>query len=259
MKKQLTFLVLLALLGAFVFSLEGCGDKVENPCASLKETSADFTIMEDFSYLVEYNDNWPYYACDTVATKFVKFTATDSVADSYFWSIGAGRYTTRIVKLNFANSSETVVPVTLVVKKKPNIDCFPKDDGLDTVTRKVYFIDPCRTQINGKFFGANEDEPNKKFTIEIKACKDNIGFYVTNEALGCSSLFYNDDLGNLIGYKGLALARLPLGKNYCKWVNYTVKDLNNNGNVLIRYVYFTDTIKFKNPIWKNFKAKKIYQ
>lgn len=256
MRKPITFLVLLALVGAFMFLLEGCGGN-PNPCKGLSKTSADFTIMEDFSHLVEYNDGWPYYACDTVATKFVRFTAKDSLADSYQWKIGLGRYTTRTVKLNFSNATETVVPITLIVNRRPNTSCFPTDKGADTVTRKVYFIDPCKTQINGKYFGANEDDPNKKFTIEIKACKNNVGFYVTNEALGCSGLFYNDDIGNLIGYKAIYLARLPLGKKLCKWTNYRVKELDNSGSVLIRYVYFTDTITFKNPIWKNFNAKKI--
>lgn len=258
MKKQLTFLVLLALLWAFLFSLEGCGDD-PNPCKGLSETSADFTIMEDFSYLPEYESNWPYYACDTVATKFVRFTAKDSIADSYLWSIGAGRYTTRTVTLNFSNSFETIVPVTLVVKKKPNVSCFPKDDGIDTVKRRVYFIDPCKTQINGKFFGANEDEPNKKFTIEVTACKENLGFYVTNEALACSGQFYNDDIGNLIGYKALVLARDPKGNKFCKRTYYIVRAADKKGNFLIRYSYFSDTVQFKSSIKKNFIAIKLGQ
>ncbi len=111
MKKQLSLVSLTALIGAFVFSLEGCGDD-PNPCKGLKQTSADFTIMEDISYLRDLNPYWPYYACDTVIIKQIRFTAVDSTAATYEWHIGAGVYTKRKFVLNFFNATETVIPIT---------------------------------------------------------------------------------------------------------------------------------------------------
>src|SRR5258708_1465081 len=97
-----------------------------SPCAALHETSADFTMMEDFSYLPESDPYWPYYACDTAITKHIRFTAKDSTADSYEWHIGAGVYNTRKVILSFFNTTEKNIPITLILRKKPNLNCFPK-------------------------------------------------------------------------------------------------------------------------------------
>ena len=195
MKKQLTFLVLLAFLGAFVFSLEGCGDSPPNPCAKAKETSADFRMEEFFEGAIGV---WKPYDTDTVSNLSVNFTAVDSLADSYEWRIGAGVYNTRSKALFFPNTLiGTSIPITLIVKKsKINKQCFPKDDGVDTVTRKLYFTSKCKSLVPGDYFGYTEGNPKDTVTVSIKVClpyqdQRYAQLYMQNLDKGCG-WFYDD-------------------------------------------------------------------
>lgn len=175
MKKQLTFLVLLALLGAFMFSLEGCGDKTVSPvspCENEKTLSANFKVEEDFDFVVK---DWKYYATDTVMSTVVRFTALDSLCDKYEWEIGGGKYEKRSFKLYFPFSflqDNEVVDINLTVHKKPG-KCFPKDDSIKTFTKSIYFATYCKPLYKASFYGYLEEDPNKKFTITIDPCNIN--------------------------------------------------------------------------------------
>jgi hypothetical protein len=62
MKREQTLIGAVALVGAFMFLLEGCGDNPPNPCFNLKETSAAFRMEE---YFLGVQDYWKPYDTDT--------------------------------------------------------------------------------------------------------------------------------------------------------------------------------------------------
>ena len=69
----------------------------------------------------------------------VQFRSTYVGADEYKWYIGSQVYNTPNVSLLFESQwSGNDIPITLVVKKIPNIDCFPNDDGYDSITKSFY-------------------------------------------------------------------------------------------------------------------------
>ena len=175
MKKQLSFFALLALLGSFMLSLEGCKDTTTspvNPCEKEKALTANFKVEEDFDFVAP---GWRYYATDTVSSTVVRFTALDSLCDKYEWKIGAGSYEKRSFKLYFPASflnSEEVVEVTLTVHKSPR-KCFPKDDSIKSFTKAIYFANLCNGLYKASFNGYLEEDPSKKFTIKIDPCNMN--------------------------------------------------------------------------------------
>jgi len=109
-----------------------------------------------------------------VAASIVTFSAFEDDAQ-YEWTIGAETITQK----SFSRTSfpgGAIIPVRLIVKKTPNKECFPDDDGCDTVIRYLYtlrYINETHTYnidvISGKYKGHNNDNPFKDFTINIQS------------------------------------------------------------------------------------------
>jgi hypothetical protein len=169
MKKQLTFFVLLALLGAFVFSLEGCGDEPKpDPCANEKPVTADFLIYESAGF-----DFWKKYDTDTVASFGVNFVAVEKNA-TYEWTLGDETIATRsFYRENYPRGQS--IDVSLKVTKAPNKNCFPLDDGVDFKERKFYTTSDfdCSSLVTGTFRGSDEGDPNNTRDVTIIVCAPN--------------------------------------------------------------------------------------
>ncbi len=90
---------------------------------------------------------------DTILdTKNVKFTAKEVDAE-YTWYVGTEIIHTRsLVRFFSDNWIGQTVPITLVVKKKPNSICFPNDDGKDSIT-KFLTIQAQQPYSNLKYIG----------------------------------------------------------------------------------------------------------
>jgi hypothetical protein len=168
MKKQITFLVLLALVGAFVLLLEGCGDEPQNPCKELNPVSANFEIRE--AQQLDYPDGYKPIDADTIVTDWVEFTAREENA-YYVWNLGRETITTKSFK-RFGFPRGQSIEVSLKVTKNPNKACFPQDDGIDSAKRTFYVtpIYQCDTKISGTYEGFDEGNTSSKRTIVIDAC-----------------------------------------------------------------------------------------
>jgi hypothetical protein len=137
--------------------------KIEQPemsqlnqeCDCAKEVSADFVIEE--------MTRWPGASLnrltetDTIfKNKNVQFRALEDGA-SYTWYIGQeiidGQITGRFFEESLAGMN---IPITLVVKKKPNKICFPQDDGYDSIT-KIMHVSPYVVETESDYeFGSIE-------------------------------------------------------------------------------------------------------
>ena len=89
---------------------------------------------------------------------------------SYQWQVGPTfQRTGRTVAVRFDDKTLGPIPVRLIATRPPNTACFPKDTGVDTLTKVltlVPFRDP-RTPIYGRFQGANRDTPRDTFSVRI--------------------------------------------------------------------------------------------
>jgi hypothetical protein len=186
MKKQTLFFVCIALLGAFVFLLQGCGDEPKpNPCTGIRQLDADFTIKQSITFVTsnigEYDT---LLASDTVLTyDKVEFEAKhDSI--TYEWKIGEDDRTwnTRKVSLVFKDFYGTV-KIRLIGRWTPNLQCFPKDDGADTVYHTLTVLPNSDNPVFGEFEGYNLSNPLDIFRIKMSSIPSS--GVLTNINKGC--------------------------------------------------------------------------
>lgn len=138
--KQLLYIILFAF--ALLTSCRKEQPKMPNgltDCGCAEETSADFKIEEFWGDINEY-----YLRTETdtsYTNKNIYFTAKHKNSQ-YKWYIGTEILTDSVVGRFFSNSAveNQTIPITLVVKKKPNTICFPNDDGVDSITKYIHFV-----------------------------------------------------------------------------------------------------------------------
>ncbi len=105
-------------------------------CSCANEVSADFLMEEVYGYSTPYAK---YTNSDSIfADKIVIFKAKEENAE-YTWYLGQEtEFGVSFVERNFpASFIGQTLPITLVVKKKPNYLCFPNDDGYDSITKYI--------------------------------------------------------------------------------------------------------------------------
>lgn len=132
------------LLASFVFIIFSCKKEQPQPNNGLKncdcahQVNANFSIEEIASVV---NQDQYLTETDTIyAGKNVRFYAKEDSAE-YTWYIGSEVLTTREVKRYFSSAYAGItIPISLVVKKKPNSICFPNDDGHDSISKSFYIV-----------------------------------------------------------------------------------------------------------------------
>jgi hypothetical protein len=138
--KYFYYCILVLLVGC-----QGCKEKID-PCKSLKPVSASFKTRA----AVLNEDDWKGIFLDIPSDTIKEngeFTADELDAISYTWKVGSGVYQGKKLSLGFGNLAPgTIVPVKLIVNKTPNKNCFPSDDGIDSVTKNITIT---RGQIEG--------------------------------------------------------------------------------------------------------------
>jgi hypothetical protein len=134
--KYIQSLGLIYLIGVFIF-LFSC--KKEQPalsktdCGCAKEVSADFKI-EEISW---YGYDWEKRTeTDTIfSSRNVNFKAILDGAN-YQWIIGSEIINSNSFVRYFGPELKgQVIPIKLVISKKPNTICLPNDDGMDTLQK----------------------------------------------------------------------------------------------------------------------------
>ncbi len=143
---------------SIILSCFAC-QETPDPCAALTPVSADFDMYDG---KVKTDTFWGGPAT-------IIFKAKDSTAQSYAWSFPNGENTSdkRQFFLTFHNETG-LIPVQLILKNKPRTACFPKDDGVDTLQKSAFIIDYWdKPQWIGEFTGADDTNPNRKYTILI--------------------------------------------------------------------------------------------
>ncbi len=264
MKKHIVKQILFALFFALV--LANCKDEhpdPEDPCKNAQEVSADFAIETALG------DR--YFEGDTVYDLgLVRFRAKQQL-DTYKWVLGAETLSTQSFSRSFFPQG-TWITVKLMVKSKPNTQCFPNDNGMDTLTKRFYVwpVNPEEKILNkpptvppfpiyGTYLGYKASNPNKQVYVTLQDTfwlNDNNNPYYVGVVKGIAldksnsvSISRTYDIQAFVsGYSPLALqldiqgygfgkeGRLPRMKGYA-WL-----DRNNRNQITIEYQY-ADTLK----------------
>ena len=158
-------------------------------CDCMGEVSADFGIgyrgyITDSFYELDtlhiykaYQPNGSYNYIDEKIT----FEAKDLNHLSYKWKIGAGDYDGPSLDLDFSVPVGTA-QAQLIVNGPPRTECFPNDDGVDTVFKTFYVASLPEAPIVGEYYGHLLSDPNEKFTVTIDTGR--------SETLSEESVFY---------------------------------------------------------------------
>jgi hypothetical protein len=148
----------------------------------------------------------------------------------------------------------TTFTIRLIVKRKHNNRSFHNDDGIDTVTRRLYFVrynEPLSWE--GTYYGSDDDKPDSMYTILLghsynevqkqdfikvfgipRGCKDTV-----NERFSLPIINYTNVAFDRNGIDCDAKVVLGVFKNGNQYhVRHQFKYLNNNGLIRI-YRTFT--------------------
>lgn len=197
-----------------IMYLGGCKPQKSdpNPCLNTTEFKADFKIEE------QVGNNW--VESDTMLINYIRFRATADY-DSYRWTVGNDNrvFTTKQFGLQFSRAEiGQEIEVTLIAtgKKTP---CFPNDDGIDTLRKKIRLIDGKQSTIVGEYEGYVEGRPNDIFTVKIQYILDYDNepwYFIRNINKGCTGggnpnqMLYGQNISNMgisdcnVGGKSLA-------------------------------------------------------
>ncbi|MFK8038826.1 MAG: hypothetical protein AB8B74_11085 [Crocinitomicaceae bacterium] len=119
-------------------------------CNNSIEVSANF-LIEEYLKPLGLSKTQIFVPTDTIyAGKNVRFTAQEINAD-YTWYLGSEVIKEPTFSRFFGSglAGETI-PVSLVVKKKPNTICNPFDDGVDSLTQYMTFVETIGSEIESK-------------------------------------------------------------------------------------------------------------
>ncbi len=172
-KNGKTQYAILALICASFFTLSSCkcDDPADpacrnyDPCYELEATSAEFEILE----LTDWGDTLETPTGRIAHGKSLLLIASQEGLEEYLWKIGSDTTLRRgkEVCVSFWQPYGDI-PITLMVKKIPDLACFPNDDGKDTIQKVIKVVSSTDLPIWGVYKGYNQDQPDHLFEIEIR-------------------------------------------------------------------------------------------
>jgi hypothetical protein len=152
----------------------------------VEEVSADFDILEQYGATSQWSDSFSIVH-EVAGFRLIKFKAHQPNLNKYTWYIGSEIITdTNEVSRLFERNNNppggpwldpgTEISITLIVEGTPNLECFPDDDGIDTITKTFKVVDQCDYWVDGTFRGAWADEQSTDSFDVVFQFVDNSGF-----------------------------------------------------------------------------------
>jgi hypothetical protein len=156
-----------------------CRDKDGvNPCEGVHPPTKDFkmyvkldqpqrpNVVDTFRVPEDIKDFYIHPLAGSASNE-VCFETNSTPADSVHWKIGedARVFTQRKFSLKFLNP-DGKIEVRLILYRKPNVTCFPNDDGIDTVSKTFYLKNGALEQpVVGRFKGYLVGNEQDTFTV----------------------------------------------------------------------------------------------
>lgn len=141
-----------------------------DPCYGQKPVTADIELTQRADIGTFSGDSIVYIEDSIFPKSEIRFRSPLNGA-KYTWTLGAETITSQTFVRNFYGSS---VPfgeysVKLVVEKDANRNCFPADNGMDTITKKFKIVPLCNLAIFGIFKGKWDNLPNDSSLISLRS------------------------------------------------------------------------------------------
>lgn len=145
-----------------------------DPCYNAREVKAEIKIYNPpFGYAADLHPMWENEDIavigDSVGPSTIIFEATDLGAGaSYTWTLGSETINQRTFsRTQFPQGAE--IEVSLKVTAPTNPQCFPDDNGVDSLHRIFYTFEPgnVKPRYLGDFKGALNSSPNDSFVVSV--------------------------------------------------------------------------------------------
>ena len=162
--KRIIQIFIIGLLGFSMIGCHGCKDPVmADPCEGVEEVKADFKM----EYYMGYNEDEQRYEADTVLEYERIYFSAIGKYDSVKWKVGLDprEFTKKKFSLWFEDAAS--MQIRMIGFRAPNLDCFPADDGVDTVFRQLVILPNEGSLMIGEFDGYFLSEPDSQFTMKI--------------------------------------------------------------------------------------------
>lgn len=139
-----------------------------DPCYGKQPVKADFNAYNYYntgSYS-PYTDSVVFYAGRFIATESnANYTwIVDNIDTLHNYYMNYGGFSSGWQLTLSDTGSHTV---KLIVQKQPNLSCFPSDDGIDSVSKQIFFKLPERAYICDYYKGSLSSSPTDSFEIRI--------------------------------------------------------------------------------------------
>lgn len=158
MKELKIFILLFGFVGLLI--LQGCKEECPctdptnpncdnyDPCWDEKPVTADFEMSQQprFGSYADYVGDWHpelKFFRHMIGFKPVNYLSGDTSV-KYTWLLGSEEIHDYSFEREFEDTKQTGeknIPITLIVEKEPNLDCFPLDDGKDTVVKYIQLVE----------------------------------------------------------------------------------------------------------------------
>jgi hypothetical protein len=134
-----------------------------DPCWGKQQVSAAFEMAERISH---FDSVW-YIPTDTMLVGNQLRLRAFQPADSLRWHIDSDPRVWDEEELRIWIRFEAVLEVTLILWRQPDTLCFPDDDGVDTLRRRLVVVPPQEAAVIGRYRGATDARPDEPYEMEI--------------------------------------------------------------------------------------------
>lgn len=158
----------LFLLTVAIFFIGSCKDDDINldPCEleGVVPVSAAFTTSNETGW----QDSTRRFVADTFLNYSIIIFTAEQEAASYQWKVGSDPrvFDSKEFTLTFTGIIGTI-DVQLIIENTPNLDCFPNDDGRDTLNKQIHLVEKMDSPMLGIYKGVVSSAPNDTFNIDI--------------------------------------------------------------------------------------------
>jgi hypothetical protein len=118
-----------------------------DPCWNKQPVTGDFEISQQpVTFYPDYIGDWHpdlKFFRGLIGFRPVNFIEGDTSV-KYTWLLGSEVVHDYYLERDFSDteqSGENNIRITLIVEKEPDLDCFPLDDGKDTITKYIQLVD----------------------------------------------------------------------------------------------------------------------
>ena len=209
MKELKIFILLFGFVGLLI--LQGCKEECPctdptnpncdnyDPCWGKKPVSADFEMSQQpVTFYPDYVGEWhpeQKFFRGLIGFKSSQYVENDTSV-KYTWLIGSEVIHDYTFVRNFVDTRQTGennIPITFIVEKEPDLDCFPLDDGKDTVTKYIQLVDnACEFLTHGDFIVLFEGDIDSTI-VKVRNWKYDVNETFVNSCGGGYSQLINFD------------------------------------------------------------------